>query len=101
MIDFVSVKSWCLHTFFSSAVFVLTPWSLCLASSSLDGLQKTLNGLQENMKLYLSSWQSMCQASAAIAEGLVNLATEGDAGKASPLYEIVRETPSTGSLQYC
>lgn len=42
------------------------------------------------MRLYLASWQSMCKASEAIAEGLAMLAGDGEAMEVSPLLNVVR-----------
>lgn len=75
----------------------------------LDVLHKTLVELQDNMRLYLASWQTMCQASAAIAEGLSKLARgDGDCSditsgvdgglgeRASPLMDMVRFEKNDG-----
>lgn len=42
------------------------------------------------MRLYLASWQTMCKASEAIAEGLATLAGDAEAMEVSPLLNVVR-----------
>lgn len=66
---------------------ILPPPSL---TARLDSLQKILVELRDSMRLYLSSWQTMCKASEAIAEGLATLAGDGEAMEVSPLLNVVR-----------
>ncbi|CAM9913338.1 unnamed protein product [Ectocarpus sp. 4 AP-2014] len=47
-------------------------------TSELEVMHKTLAELQFNMQVYLTSWQTMCRASAAIAKGLAKLAKGSD-----------------------
>lgn len=52
-------------------------------------MQKTLEELQENIRLHLASWHTMCDTSAAIANGLAKLAGGGDLNSVTPLMNMV------------